>query len=180
MPSLPGLAAPLTPLPPPARRGPPAELKAIDFGNNSMGKEGAYALADLLRGSSTIADVNINMNDVGDDGAFQVRPSLAAHGAVPAAVAALSLRRVAVGGQGRAAGLQWLTAHPAPLPSPPRRRCPDRGRHQGQPLVAPAGRGRQQHRRAGGQVAGGYALRRAASALQAPALPVPDANDRRV
>ncbi len=37
-----------------------------------MGKEGAAALADLLRGSKTITDVNINMNDVGNDGAFQV------------------------------------------------------------------------------------------------------------
>lgn len=37
-----------------------------------MGKEGAAALADLLRGSGTITDVNINMNDVGNDGAFQV------------------------------------------------------------------------------------------------------------
>lgn len=55
--------------PPPAG---PAELKAVDFGNNSMGKEGAAALADLLRGSSQITDVNINMNDVGNDGAFQV------------------------------------------------------------------------------------------------------------
>lgn len=52
---------------------PSAELKAVDFGNNSMGKEGAAALADLLRGSQTITDVNINMNDVGNDGAFQVR-----------------------------------------------------------------------------------------------------------
>jgi predicted ABC-type sugar transport system permease subunit len=51
---------------------PTAELKAVDFGNNSMGKEGAYALADLLRGSTTVADVNINMNDVGNEGAFQV------------------------------------------------------------------------------------------------------------
>lgn len=49
-----------------------AELKALDFGNNSMGKQGAYALADLLRGSTSVTDVNINMNDVGDDGAFQV------------------------------------------------------------------------------------------------------------
>lgn len=37
-----------------------------------MGKEGAFALAELLRGCTTITDVNINMNDVGNDGAFQV------------------------------------------------------------------------------------------------------------
>lgn len=54
----------------------------MDFGNNSMGKAGASALAGLLRESPAITDVNINMNDVGDDGAFQVRlaaaPSLQA------------------------------------------------------------------------------------------------------
>lgn len=61
--------AELVPPPPPAA---PAELKAVDFGNNSMGKEGAAALAELLRGSQAITDVNINMNDVGNDGAFQV------------------------------------------------------------------------------------------------------------
>ena len=64
---------------------PSAELKAVDFGNNSMGKEGAAALADLLRGSKTITDVNINMNDVGNDGAFQVRSAdlFAGAGAAP-------------------------------------------------------------------------------------------------
>lgn len=51
----------------------PTELKAVDFGNNNMGKEGAAALAGLLRESPAITDVNINMNDVGDDGAFQAR-----------------------------------------------------------------------------------------------------------
>ena len=58
--------------PPPGPLPAPAELKAVDFGNNSMGKEGAEALAGLLRGSKAITDVNINMNDVGDDGAFLV------------------------------------------------------------------------------------------------------------
>ena len=49
-----------------------AEIKAIDMGNNTISREGAAALADLLRGNTSLADVNINMNDVGDDGAFSV------------------------------------------------------------------------------------------------------------
>lgn len=42
------------------------------MGNNSLTREGATALAELLRGNASLTDVNINMNDVGDDGGFQV------------------------------------------------------------------------------------------------------------
>ena len=45
----------------------------MDFGNNGIGKGGATALAALLKSCPSVADVNINMNDVGDDGAFEVR-----------------------------------------------------------------------------------------------------------
>mgnify|MGYP001810228236 CR=1 FL=1 len=45
-----------------------AELKAVDFGNNSMGKDGAAALADLLRGSKAITDVGMAWLGMGDTG----------------------------------------------------------------------------------------------------------------
>lgn len=49
-----------------------AELKSIDLGNNSISLEGASALAELLRAKNALRDINIYMNDIGDDGAFQV------------------------------------------------------------------------------------------------------------
>lgn len=53
-----------------------AGLVAIDLGNNSIGREGAAALAALLRASSSVKEVNVYMNDIGDDGAFQVAAAI--------------------------------------------------------------------------------------------------------
>lgn len=66
----PAAAAPSPP--PPPTPSLTAEFKALDFGNNNVSAEGAAALADLLRGNATVTDIAISMNDVGNDGAFQV------------------------------------------------------------------------------------------------------------
>lgn len=48
-------------------------MHVLDMGNNSIGREGASALAKYMAKSKTLKELNLYMNDVGTAGITEVR-----------------------------------------------------------------------------------------------------------
>ena len=51
-------------------------IQRIDLGFNNIGKEGAIALADMLRYNTTIREIYLSINNIGDDGAIALADML--------------------------------------------------------------------------------------------------------
>lgn len=56
-----------------------AELRALDVGNNSITAAGAEPLARFLFNSATLKDLNLYMNDLGDEGVGKLAAAVAAN-----------------------------------------------------------------------------------------------------
>jgi hypothetical protein len=51
-------------------------LQDIDLTDNSIGDEGALAIAEMLRVNSTLQEMNLQDNGIGDDGAIAIAAAL--------------------------------------------------------------------------------------------------------
>ncbi|CAK0866673.1 unnamed protein product [Prorocentrum cordatum] len=93
-------------------------LQALNLSYNSMGDEGAAALAEALRAPGALPSLqtlNLSFNSMGAEGAAALAEALRAPGALPS-LQTLNLARIDVGDEGAAALAEALRA-PGALPS---------------------------------------------------------------